>query len=373
MQLWQTTVRTASAVRHQDRRFRPRVRALAAAAVGVALLAFILAPAGVSAAGYCATFVADLNVPDGTTMNVNQGFTKSWRLRNCGGTAWNGVSVVRVGGNYGPTSFGVPGVGPNQNADLSASFTAPGSAGTYRATYQLKGPQGQFGQQFWVEIRVNAPPPPPTPKPAPTPAPPPNNSARIEMVKRLYREVLGREADQGGLNSYVAGGLSESQIRESMLGSSECRDKRATSLCQQRWPVQQPTQSQQSQQPAPQKVGNCECVEYIQNRFNLSIAGRVWYARDMGSHLKSNGFHQVSGPTAGAVVIFAANFGQGVKDPGHVGVVESYTTTSGGGYRVKVHGANQGGTGNEMWCTDVNTVEFSVSPSQLSQVTYWVR
>lgn len=252
--------------------------ALAVVVAGAALVATQAAPA--TAAGNCAQFVADVTVPDGASVNPGQSVQKVWRLRNCGTTAWNGVQATRVGGGYGPSSFGVPAVRPGQTGDLSVSIQAPSGSGAQRATYQLQPGNARFGQTFWIELRVNAPAPKPAPAPAPKPAPAPAprpapkpapapsvDQNRVNMIRALYREVLGREADQGGLDAYDRSGLSQSQIRESMLGSGECRDKRPTGLCQQRWPVAAPSNAASVSMKAnvlPSQFTSC--LVYAQNK-----------------------------------------------------------------------------------------------------------
>ncbi|MDW8215399.1 MAG: NBR1-Ig-like domain-containing protein, partial [Roseiflexaceae bacterium] len=71
---------------------------------------------------------------------------------------------------YGPASFPVSGA-PGATVEVAATFTAPATPGTHRATYQLRGPNGLFGDPFWVEVRVSIatptqPPPPPLPPPS---------------------------------------------------------------------------------------------------------------------------------------------------------------------------------------------------------------
>ncbi len=109
----------------------------------------------------CARFVTDVNFPDGSSVRTGQSIDKVWRLQNCG-SAWSGVQAVRVGGNYGPASFGVPQAGANQTVEVHAGITAPNNAGQHqRATYQLRGPRGNFGPTFWVELNVTDPHPQP--------------------------------------------------------------------------------------------------------------------------------------------------------------------------------------------------------------------
>ena len=123
----------------------------------VLLLSFVVIPAGQASAADCATFVADLNYPDGSPVDPGQTITKGWRLRNCGATNWVNYRAVRVGGSYGPVSFDVPSVAAGATGDLYTSITVPSTSGTHRATYQMKGPSGEFGDVFWVEVNVNAP------------------------------------------------------------------------------------------------------------------------------------------------------------------------------------------------------------------------
>lgn len=56
-----------------------------------------------------------------------------------------------------------------------------------------------------------------------TPQPPPVDNRR-QQITQLYREVLGREPDQSGLDGYVNGSLSIDQIRKVMTESQEHRD-----------------------------------------------------------------------------------------------------------------------------------------------------
>ncbi len=121
------------------------------------LLCFLVIPAGQASAADCATFNADINYPDGTTVAPGQTINKGWRLNNCGTTYWSGYRAVRVGGTFGPTAFDVPTVAPGTTGDLYANITVPTTSGLHRATYKLEGRNGQFGESFWVEVNVVAP------------------------------------------------------------------------------------------------------------------------------------------------------------------------------------------------------------------------
>jgi len=49
-------------------------------------------------------------------------------------------------------------VAPGETAELWVDFEAPTTPGTYRTTYQMDGPNGRFGDKFWVEIVVKPKP-----------------------------------------------------------------------------------------------------------------------------------------------------------------------------------------------------------------------
>ena len=105
----------------------------------------------------CEAFVADITVPDGTTVSPGQTFSKTWRLRNCGTTNWSNLTAVRVGGTYGPTSFQVPTIAPGMTADVTIPVSAPTQPGLSRATYRLQAPDGHYANNsFWVEVNVVA-------------------------------------------------------------------------------------------------------------------------------------------------------------------------------------------------------------------------
>ncbi|MBN1485027.1 MAG: hypothetical protein JXA37_09920 [Chloroflexia bacterium] len=112
-----------------------------------------------------ATFITDVSIPDGTTIQAGASFTKIWRLKNIGTCTWD-VSYALVfdhGEMMGETQL-VPltaTVPPNETVDLSVTLTAPSSSGTYKGHWKLRNTEGQrFGvgpeaeRAFWVEIVV---------------------------------------------------------------------------------------------------------------------------------------------------------------------------------------------------------------------------
>ena len=141
-----------------------------AIALVLAMLLVTLAPAQIaSAASICdaAQFVADVTIPDGTSFKPGDTFNKTWRLKNVGTCTWTaGYTLVFVSGDQlsAPTAVKLPkAVAPGQTVDVSATMTAPASAGTYRGYWKLKNTSDKlFGiginadKSFWVEIKVSA-------------------------------------------------------------------------------------------------------------------------------------------------------------------------------------------------------------------------
>ncbi len=121
--------------------------------------------AAASATPDWAGFVADITIPDGTTLNPGQALTKTWRLRNIGATSWGtAYSLVFVSGNSmdAPVSVSLPrNVPPGDTIDLSVNMKAPAIPGKYRGYWMLRNASGVlFGlgtnanSPFWVYINV---------------------------------------------------------------------------------------------------------------------------------------------------------------------------------------------------------------------------
>ena len=113
-----------------------------------------------------ATFVEDVNYPDGTDVEPGTTFVKTWRLKNNGTCTWNSsYALVFVGGD----SMGGPAaqqlttgtVAPGQMIDISVTLKAPETPKTYTGNWKLRNGSGIiFGlgedasKQFFVKIDV---------------------------------------------------------------------------------------------------------------------------------------------------------------------------------------------------------------------------
>ncbi len=115
-----------------------------------------------------ADFVGDVTIPDNAILQLNQPFTKTWRIKNSGTCTWTtGYKLIRVGGDAmgGPDSVPLPiNVAPGQTVDLSVAMTAPSKAAHYEGRWQLQTADGKtFGVgdkasgDIWVRIRVIGP------------------------------------------------------------------------------------------------------------------------------------------------------------------------------------------------------------------------
>lgn len=116
-----------------------------------------------------AQFVADVNVPDGTTMQPGAQFTKTWRLKNVGTSTWKKGTYMLVfsSGNQmgGASSLAFPqDVAPGTTINISVTLTAPSAAGSYRGYWMFKNASGalfgigtQANQPWWVDIKVAGP------------------------------------------------------------------------------------------------------------------------------------------------------------------------------------------------------------------------
>ena len=126
-----------------------------------------------------ASFVQDVSYPDGSSILIGAGFTKTWRLKNVGTCTWTtGYTLVFEHGDQmgGPATQALtPGtVAPGRTIDVSINLVAPTTPGTYHGDWKLREPGGVlFGLStgpFWVEIKAVAPTATPTATASPSPA-----------------------------------------------------------------------------------------------------------------------------------------------------------------------------------------------------------
>ena len=109
-----------------------------------------------------ASFVADVTIPDNTSVNAGATFTKTWRISNTGTCIWASdyklsyYSEDRMGA---PDSVPLAITYPGQTLDLSIDLTAPSSTGTRRANFVIENPEGLIisiddDSRLWLIINV---------------------------------------------------------------------------------------------------------------------------------------------------------------------------------------------------------------------------
>jgi hypothetical protein len=105
-------------------------------------------------------FVSDVTIPDETTMNPGDQFTKTWRVRNNGSCRWEaGFKLVFLGGEAmgGSAVTLESAVNPGTVTELSVDLTAPTPAGTYRGNWIMTDFGGTyFGDEVYVLIVVSS-------------------------------------------------------------------------------------------------------------------------------------------------------------------------------------------------------------------------
>ena len=114
-----------------------------------------------TASCYRLSYVADVNIPDDTSMTAGQTFTKTWKVRNSGTCAWDaGFKFAFTGGDaMGGSTYTLPqSVAANAEIDISVSMTAPtNKTGAVRGNWRISTAAGQFfGDEVYVQIQVGA-------------------------------------------------------------------------------------------------------------------------------------------------------------------------------------------------------------------------
>jgi hypothetical protein len=107
---------------------------------------------------HAASFIADVNVADGTIFSPGVTFTKTWQVQNIGSCTWTqAYALVYSSGERmgGPTTNFLPdSVAPGETVDLAVPLETPGAANTYQGYWRL---QSQDGNLFGVGSRFDIP------------------------------------------------------------------------------------------------------------------------------------------------------------------------------------------------------------------------
>ncbi len=108
--------------------------------------------------------IDDVTIPDDTVFAPGAEIVKTWKLQNDGTCVWgNGYTAVYIGGDdlIGPITQTIETIAPNKTIDLTITFTAPDTEGTYRENWQIADANGTpFGiggldsEAFWLQVQV---------------------------------------------------------------------------------------------------------------------------------------------------------------------------------------------------------------------------
>ncbi len=104
------------------------------------------------------TFVDDITVPDGTVFAPGEAVVKKWQVKNSGTCEWISKYTVRLlsGNSMGAeTKQKLQPVEPGETGEITITFTAPDTPGSYYSQWQAYNAQGKsFGQDFFLDIVV---------------------------------------------------------------------------------------------------------------------------------------------------------------------------------------------------------------------------
>ena len=110
-----------------------------------------------------AQFIDDVTIPDGTVLEPNETFTKTWRLKNVGTCSWtSSYAIIFSSGDSmnGPATQALAGnVNPGDTVDISVDLTGPAADGNYKGYWKLRNASGVHFAQFYVDIKVKTPTP----------------------------------------------------------------------------------------------------------------------------------------------------------------------------------------------------------------------
>jgi hypothetical protein len=165
----------------------------------------------------------DVTIPDDTSLQPGQAFTKIWKLENAGSCIWSKdyAAVFFYGDAMGAMeSIPLPSyVDPGQSVEIAIEMVAPGLPGAYQGNWKLRNAEGMlFGigpvgdAPFWVRVIIEETAngeatqtglptliPTLTEAPPPTPLPSPTTPVAVQSQLGLETDYL-LDLDQAQIN-----------------------------------------------------------------------------------------------------------------------------------------------------------------------------
>lgn len=116
-----------------------------------------------STGAFGAEFIKDYNVPDGSRMEPNTKFKKTWLIRNTGKLAWNHekfpVKLNCIAGDLktvnGEDYVNIVDTSPQKDVIISVDLVSPSKTGKYFSEWVLTCGGFRFGPRIWCSIEVN--------------------------------------------------------------------------------------------------------------------------------------------------------------------------------------------------------------------------
>jgi hypothetical protein len=103
-------------------------------------------------------YISDVTIPDGTVMQPEEVFVKTWSLRNTGTCGWTtayAIDFVSGKAMDGVITYMPQAVDPGGTVEISVGLAAPSTPGTYIGYWRLKNADGTFfGDLVYVQIVV---------------------------------------------------------------------------------------------------------------------------------------------------------------------------------------------------------------------------
>jgi hypothetical protein len=95
-------------------------------------------------------FVADVTVPDGSRIPVDEDFVKTWEIQNVGSAVWENRFLQREGPTDGPglcssaPRVPIPRTRPGASVQISVRFRAPGLPGSCYTEWKMVDADGRY-------------------------------------------------------------------------------------------------------------------------------------------------------------------------------------------------------------------------------------
>ncbi len=107
---------------------------------------------------YSLAFLSDITIPDNTSMQPGQTFTKTWQVSNRGTCAWDAGFILKFtsGNSLGSSPVVLTkSVSAGATTELSVEMIAPSLPGSYQGNWRLSNADGSvFGDELYVIIIV---------------------------------------------------------------------------------------------------------------------------------------------------------------------------------------------------------------------------